>query len=404
MKYLIGLFVFFVFFPYLELIPSPTYTQPYALILSGVLFPVALMYSMKKMPSVDIVILGSFFLFGFLVYILTCYPYTNFQGVKYLINYLSFPLIVLASFYAISSYELFVLNILKACVVIWAVVGGLQMLVDPELLTSFAHVRPGVASNIVASGRGVLSLAPEPTHYGFHMIMLAAALALWGQSKYVLICIFQLVLFAKSSSAVLALGLGFSTYILRNPFRLKIILILISSLIIVLYLVYFKNNEDYGNTRLSYILAKVLDDPFQLLIEDHSVNLRLGGAFASFSYMLGEFLVPHGLSHIVWRDVSQTIIEQNSWLLGLSGTGVPSGFGIILFQLGYLALPITVLCFIRFFSPKAVGFNFVIYAVPFIFLGQIYISTPLFGFLVGLLIFRLRPKYHSLDIKAVSTV
>ena len=75
------------------------------------------------------------------------------------------------------------------------------MTIDPQFMTFLIGSWSESAQIVVDSGRGVLSLAPEPTTFGFHIIILAAIYYLLsGQAKLSSFIAFSSVFFAFSAS------------------------------------------------------------------------------------------------------------------------------------------------------------------------------------------------------------
>ena len=80
-------------FPYLQLVQSDSYTQPFALLLGAMLFFMQGWSALLRLPLDDQIALIGLAVVGIGIFLVSCFPYTNQQEYKYLISYLS-PLLL----------------------------------------------------------------------------------------------------------------------------------------------------------------------------------------------------------------------------------------------------------------------------------------------------------------------
>jgi hypothetical protein len=107
---------------------------------------------------------------------LTCYPYNNKIDLKYLITYLTLPIVSIATFIALNLEKSKIVKILIYSSLTWLLIGLVQQFVTPSFLSFLVGQWNEVAEDSILSGRGVTNLAPEPTHYGFHILLMATTL------------------------------------------------------------------------------------------------------------------------------------------------------------------------------------------------------------------------------------
>lgn len=391
-RFLYFLMAFFFCFPFIDIFGVwAGYNQPYAFVAACLLFPFALYYCSIVSPGYHFLYVFLFFMIGVILFFLTCYPYVGAQEYKYLYTYVSLPIVFVSSFVAINSEKKFLATIFEYASIAWLFVALIQYFYDPNFAIKYVGLLGERGSDIVSSGRGVLSLAPEPTHYGFHMLFMAAAiLLLGGRIFFSYLCVFQMIFLSLSSSAILVLVLAFLLSLLfSRRIKKSYIVATFSFALLACSLILFADD-----TRVFAILSSILRDPSQALAVDASVNYRLGGLFSSFDYIVESLFYPHGLSHEQWLFTSKEITNNNRWLLGLSEAGVPSGVGVLLYQGGFLIVAPLFFIWSIFFTLKFdSGFSrVVILTIPLILLFQYYLSSPIFVFVYAAAVFVLRGK------------
>ena len=384
------LLLIFSAFPYVQIIPSASYTQPTALILAALIF-VLKTSPMRHVDLRDRTALLGLALTGFTVFLLTCFPYDNQQEYKYLLNYISPLVITLASLKYLIRHPDFSKKIMQASIVIWLGIAVVQKFISPTFALGLVGQWSEHSFDILESGRGVLSLAPEPTHHAFHMLILAACLIQLDRSSFsrilVLLCIFDAIVLAASSSALVAIGLA--SLILLLFYQLKwLAFVLILIMIGWFYTDSIKTIFPDGS-RIFMLISAVLAEPTAVLSVDYSVNMRLGGMIASIIASGSNFFFPHGMGVASWEVSREDLLQRLPWLMDLSNVGPPSGIGVLLFQIGLLALPFLWQVFSRILSINVRWTEqIVLLAIPFVFLGQYYISAPSFSLLYACALLR----------------
>jgi hypothetical protein len=370
-------------FPYIQIVPNASYTQPLPLLFGAILFLFNL-EQLSKLKHLDRIVIISIAILGALLFALTCTPYNNYQEFKYLLTYLC-PLLLVPSFLAaIYNMPYLTMIILRCAIVIWLLTGFIQTYIDSTFGLSLLGIWGNAAQDIIDSGRGVLGLAPEPTHHAFQILLLGACLAYLDNTRIGLFlgigCIISAVLFAASSSALLVLLVACITYFLHRKLLLALIFVLIVSFTWEMFPYIVK--EFFGlNSRITILLSNFLENPSTFLMTDKSANIRLGGLWSIFSHTLESGFMPHGLSQEAWLHARDGMLLKYHWLITLSLIGPASGLGVLIFQAGLLILPFIIISMHRIVShtTDTMTGQILIYCVPLIFLNQFYLSTPVFS-------------------------
>ncbi|MDE2431035.1 MAG: hypothetical protein KGM99_20125 [Burkholderiales bacterium] len=327
-----------------------------------------------------------FFLFGFLIFLISSLPNFSPQDLKALLIYIS-PLCFSATFFVFSLErpDLFH-KIVKISALIWISVGLAQYFISPNLFAGLVGGWGEAAGGIVESGRGVLGLAPEPTHFGFHMLLLASILYILKSNRLLIaLCIFSSIFLARSSSAILAMAIGlFLCLLVRSR-----ILFFLLSISILLFFVFGRTDfttEQPGEdaNRILLLLSLFLNNPTDFLMIDGSINLRIGGIIVGYDLILDSWLLPNGMSNLDWIARSREILNPRPWLYDISDSGIPSGYLIVIYQVGFIGFMFLLPAIYRISSAarSALG-TWIVFTALSIFLGQYMISNPGFGLLYG---------------------
>jgi len=382
-------------FPYLQLIPSDSYTQPFALLLGALLFLMQGWSVLFRLPLTDQIALIGLAVIGIGIFLVTCFPYESHQEYKYLITYLSPLLLTIPLLRYLRRQPTDALRLLRLSILSWIVIAAIQKLIDPTFLGFLIGQWSESALDIVQSGRGVLGLAPEPTHHAFHILLLAACLALLesnGRNQWLLVlCIFDAVLLAASASAILVLGISGVLWSLCYRQRW---IVVATALAAIVWMGGFTDQDLMtSDLRIGQLISAVLTDPFAILAVDYSMNNRLGGMIAVISEVFHNAFIPHGMSLQVWETARAGLLNDLPWLMDLSLGGPPSGIGMLMFQAGLFGAILVWLLFRRILAPgmDMLG-RLLLMASPVIFLGQYYISAPTFSLLYACALFRLGQK------------
>lgn len=378
-------------FPYLQLIQFGSYTQPYALILAILLFPIMAWSALSRLGIGDQIALIGLALSGVIIFLTTGYPYVNAQGYKYLISFISPLLLTAPILFCLKKYNSIAIKIIKISIFFWLTVAAIQKFINPNFLIFLIGEWGESALDIVESGRGVLGLAPEPTHHAFHILLLATCLALLDEKKQskwlVIFCVIDAVVLAASASAILVLGMAAMIWV--TLYRQRLIMYISIIIIIIFNTGIIDKILIDTNLRFAQLISAVLKEPMSILTLDYSMNMRLGGMVAVIFKTISHALVPFGMSVEAWEVARESLLNDLPWLIDLSSVGPPSGIGQLLFQAGFLGAIFLGIIFRRILSFRVGGFEkTLLIATPLIFLSQYYISAPTFSLLYACALYR----------------
>ena len=381
-----GLFFLFVLFPFTQLVSLPTYNQPYAILMSGVIL-LGMPRVFMLLPQMDRIMLSYLALLGVFLFLAAAMQGLQFREISFLISYLTPVFTGAVCYWVMRSYRAMAVRLLTITICIWVGVGVIQSLGFPNFLTGFASHSADLGLNIVASGRGTLGLAPEPTHFGFHMLLLGSTLYLLrGPLWAVGLAVAAMLLLAKSSSALLAVGMGVIAWGLIRPIKRSWIFISITVLLAFSAIIPLLFDDSY---RITKIILSVYYNGFDVFLLDYSINARLSGMYAPFYLFQYQALMPLGMGIENWAVVREYMLSQFSWIINLSGSGPASGIGLILLQGGILGLPVVLYIMHRLLlllgrKPEGV----LTAACFFVFMAQFYLAAPTFGLVLAATILR----------------
>ena len=393
-NFLMGsLLLLLIAFPYLQLIQLASYTQPYALILGAVIFPLVAWSVLFRLNRTDQVALVGIALTGTIIFLMTCYPYKNPQEYKYLISFVSPLLLTLSILFYLRKYRATAVALLRFAICIWLITALVQKLFNPNFLVFLIGQWGEHALNIVESGRGVLGLAPEPTHHAFHILLLAACLALIDTQKrsrwLIILCVIDAVALAASASAILVIGMAAVIWSIFYRQRWILLLSILMLVVIVFGAEFVDKIFIHNNSRVAQLISVVATEPMGFLTLDYSMNVRLGGMAAIIYTTLNNVLVPFGMSLEAWEIARENLLNDLTWLIDLSTVGPPSGIGQLLFQAGLFGAIFLGIIFRRIINFRVGEFEkIILIATPLIFLSQYYISAPTFSLIYACALYR----------------
>ena len=341
-KQMIALLVaVFSLFPFTTIVDFGTYTQPYALLMGMAFIPFAFN---ARIDLASCIALTWLLFFGAILYFHAIGGESPIGPLKYLVAYLTPFFIVFPAFYLTRYHRTFFCKLVLWSSYLWGIVAIIQITFDPSFMTFLVGGWSSAGDVVVASGRGVLSLAPEPTTFGLHLIILGALYYLLsGNGRVSALIILCSLFLALSSSSLLVLlmagSIGIAGHI-NLKFLGKILFFGLAAILVVYPLVLpFLGLEKMAMFRITDLLMIAFNNP-ELILADASVNTRLGGLFVAIMECFDRMFIPFGLSHLDWLLERDVLLGKYPFLVGLSGSGFPSGYFIQLYQGGFLFIPV----------------------------------------------------------------
>ena len=284
-KYLF--FLFFLFFPFLSILRFPTDSQPNALI-----FSVIILLTTKKIFKFNYLFfnLFSIFFISFIILLLSKLNFTNFLNFSI---YLSILIIPYAVFFTLKEINGLPYNFFKFTVYIWGIIGIVQNFFYKNFLT-FLIMRSNGAR---IDGRGVGSLAPEPTYYGTICLFFLIIYLLNFQSKkkysLLLFILFQIFFLSKSSTIIFILLVSVFIYLFIYLFKFKLNTFFTFLLFALLFIVQFQIFDFYWEKTRFYNIVKVIIDNPKIILKDESISERINHTYFPILSFIENMGLPH---------------------------------------------------------------------------------------------------------------
>lgn len=300
--------------------------------------------------------------------------------------YLLFTIVILATVdYLNFSGNKLSLWIIYPCMFIWFCVSIIQFQ-NPEFAISLIS---RTTATSLSQGRGVSSLAPEPTFYAIQMLVFSIIVFLLylmksirTQDFYLLqaISVSQILFLSKSAVVIVILLIAIFLYCIVFKFKYILVVPLIFGVIGYLEigrLGVFLNRIDFYDFKLRNFTVDV------------SFSDRISQIFYSYYNTVTDFFIPHGFNS--WQFINANIfdimlgsnsISSNPRVLSLTGS--------ILYELGIFGVPLFLfILFFPFFSLQKfpVNIRFGITVLIFLLtLNAVSLALPSIAIVYALLI------------------
>lgn len=387
-RFLYYLFLLFCFFPYIQLLPINTDSQPYALCIGLV----ALMIFGIRRLDINIFCLLVVALFS-VIFLL--FGVVDFNAIRSVVNYISLFVIASATYSFLTAYKKIPFGIFKWSVYIWCCVGVVQQF-GWSSFCSFLISRASFGSS--GSGRGMISLAPEPTFYAIicALLSLVCYLNFRNENRYrrlQWILWLQIVLLSRSSMMIMVSLMAVVCYYMIRLFRqrLKTVIGIIAAVTAICVILPHAINY-LENYRIGVLLSKLYENPQLFVTIDESVNERFIHAFFPIYAFFSDFGFPHFYGS--FSEYMQGIFASGNFDLYIPSyrddySRIMSGLGSALFELGFIALLIIGVLFhcVRRISATLPVFLFFGILLFFILLNAMPLSNGLVGFVFGNMIY-----------------
>ncbi|MEA3117339.1 MAG: hypothetical protein QOI13_609 [Paraburkholderia sp.] len=378
-----GAFLFFCFFPYIEIIHTESDLQPYAFVMS-----LAVCLTARAKMPLEIGLLAASAIAAFALWLLDD---RSFFGFRESLSFFSLTTVTAAAVSVLRTSH--GLSLLRRYVVFattcWLIVGLIERLVTPSLMSAFI---PNMSSDSV---RGVTGLATEPSFYGIYCVCLMGLNYLCNSAdrRVFMALLFQVIVLAQSSIAVLLLLIFVSYWVIFFVSIKKLVLALLA----VLSILWIIDNvlPQLDAMRIAQLPLDFIADPRAVLETDASLNARLGHSWFSLLGVFDNWGAPYGFNHF-HEYVGKKLGEVDYIWLGRLDANVKimSGYGAALFELGAfgMLIPIAVaLAIKRYLRGRTRVAIFVVCYVTTVMFSAIQLSLPLLGIMLGVLLAFSRP-------------
>ncbi len=391
------IFIIFCLFPYLRILPLDLDAQPNAMILSVLIIMAFFNRRMPKEIGMLLFVLAAAF-------VVMLFSNFNEMGFRVLANYISLYVVACAGYMTLRYLKGLPYNLFRYCVYVWFAFGVVQFLWDPSFgggLTLRGE------ENSMLNGRGVCSLACEPTYYGMVCVFMGILnyLNFRGRKYYrqlFVLLVIQLIL-SKSATVFLFLILSVLVYCLIQGFRSrKGIIIIIGAFIGLLILDYvLRMYIASSDSRIANVIRTLYEDPERFLLMDYSVNNRFMHAFFPIKAFFDDWGMPHGLARFNDYIIPMSRNLEWNYLLPYDYSEeyrINSALGGVLYDLGVFALPIILILYKCLRVEHLRGYNRTLCGIIIVsmMLNNMPFSQAILPFVIGNLIYlKYRPPDDS---------
>lgn len=374
---------FFVLCPFISPIRMPMDIQPWAIVVSIVII---LKHKKIVVNRTIIYILFTMFIATFFL-IVSLFENENeaFMIFRKYMNYISLGVVVIAGYNIFLQSKEINEPWIKSIILLWLVAGLLELIFP----ASAKIIMPGSRTS---SGRGVVGLAMEPSFYGYmcFFFMLLSTKFKTRKRLYMILCIVQILLLAKSAVSIIYLAIYAISCTLKVLFswwkhsKSELKRALMSGVlgIIVLSLAGKNFIEKFSNTRMINVFGKLFNSigsvngMSELYKIDYSVAERLDSIVSSFRIFMNSNGIPLGFGY------------QGIGMSG--GNRFLSAYGAVICELGWLGVILIVLLFVILVS--GYGLNVAI-SISVTMFSAVQLSSPTFAFIVAAAMYYSRECY-----------
>ena len=329
--YFLGLcFIFFSFLPWVNFGTNTRDTQPWPL-LFGLLFLLASYKDKYSYKELSIVLLP---IFSFFVWFLFSNQVLDFIALRAMTSYLAFTVCFLSFVAFIKKYG-FPWKLILSINILYILI-ALAQLYYPTIVSSIVTTR-----GLALSGRGVTSLASEPTFFAIFLFFLSylyLSLSNFNPTKKVslmiIINILSIFFLSKSSTVILFIILSLP-FLLITRLRLKYFF----GLSIFSLLIIYVSSILLEDSRLLLLLSQFEEiGLMKLIFMDESINDRVANViFPLHGFYVNNFL-PGGFHSFTSMHSFLTDYYLGLFNYGSGSTSIMSYIGVFIFELGFLGL------------------------------------------------------------------
>jgi hypothetical protein len=395
-SFLGGLFLVAVFFPFINIFRIGTDLQPNALVVAMLVFFLGLVFKPWPLP---IALLMLQFVFAVM---LLATSGVEFEAMRSVANYASLFFVSAVSYAVLNRTGGLWLRILGRSVYIWFIAGFLQFFISFEYFAWFLSRKPDM-EGLLAGGRGVLSLAPEPTFYGLVCLFFMLFIYFhcykhgWTRKSRLLtaLLLVQIVFMSRSTMVMVFIALYAGIWLAFNFSFARAVLLALAAGVLI-----WAINDVFTDVRFAIVARRLLDDPLTIYYVDESIHARTAHVLASMTGFFENYSFPHGYSS--FSDYIGDLIMRfpELYWAATGGNRIMSGYGAAFFELGFVAFLSVISMTValrRFFGADTRRFMVFALFINAILFSAIQLSFPLLAFLIGYLCYQAdrRPAQRS---------
>lgn len=332
-------FIFFSLLPWVNFGLNYRDSQPWALLFGSIF----LLTSFKNTFYKQDIFIFFLPLIAMIVWLLFSRNILDFVALRALVNYSTISICLFAFLMFFRKYE-FPMGLFIGINITYLIVGITQLYI-PDIVSSIV-----ISRGLGETGRGVTSLAPEPTFFGIFLFFISFIFLVQSEFKpsykisiLVFLNIIAIILLSKSSTVLLFVLLSIPVILITRLRFITLILIILLSTMTAFILYYFL--ED---TRIMILFELLREQGIaKLIFIDASINDRVANiVYPIHGFYLNNFL-PSG-----FHSFTETHSYLNDYYLGFfnygsGSTSILSYLGAFLYELGFLGLFFLIWIFVR---------------------------------------------------------
>lgn len=333
-------FIFFSLLPWVNFGLNYRDSQPWALLFGSIF----LLTSFKNTFYKQDIFIFFLPLIAMIVWLLFSRNILDFVALRALVNYSTISICLFAFLMFFRKYE-FPMGLFIGINITYLIVGITQLYI-PDIVSSIV-----ISRGLGETGRGVTSLAPEPTFFGIFLFFISFIFLVQSEFKpsykisiLIFLNIIAIILLSKSSTVLLFVLLSIPV-ILATRLRLITLILIILLSTMTAFILYYYFLED---TRIMILFELLREQGIaKLIFIDASINDRVANVvYPIHGFYLNNFL-PSG-----FHSFTQTHSYLNDYYLGFfnygsGSTSILSYLGAFLYELGFMGLFFLIWIFIR---------------------------------------------------------
>ena len=360
-------------------------TQPNALVMASILL--FLIPNKKMSPTIIILIVLA--LLSFPLAAFSTLP--TFTTIKNVVNYISVPIVAFAA-YTIYKREGNILSerSFLIFILIYAFIGLVQYFINPNFMLSLVNLD---YRGVLIAGRGVNALTSEPAYYGSMCLFFIIFAIVNYRPKFVLmvspIILLQLVLLARTATAVGILLLSCAVFTAYLLFRFRIKVVLTVALLALTSIVAFNRYKTVmQDSRLVGIIETVAENPLLITELDQSASIRITNTLSPYISIWHNKFMPQGfgnyipfVKHLYYEHNFRRLINARLFMRYDRITG---SLSLVLFHMGFIGLLFLYAIYLGFkplLDNSAVIFAFILFLL--IISTQIPLMNAMIAFIIG---------------------
>ncbi|AUN33070.1 hypothetical protein [Niveispirillum cyanobacteriorum] len=381
---LVAAFLFFSFFPYIKVIPLPIDTQP-----TAVLLGMMLLFLLKRHASApDIWVIGAMTAAAVALFAIGA---KDLSAIRNITGYISLFVFAYLFFLIAAEQPDRLRRFVAVAICVWLAVGLMQVLLGKGFMTFL------ISDARTTAGRGVTSLAPEPTFYASQVLFLLIIHLILGGSRIIaLLALISIFICSISSQVVMILAVATAA---SAPFMIgrRNALMVFTGIFVVTAFSSIVFVEFKDRFRIFYLLDIIVRNPTSILLVDASANERFAAIYVSFTSLQENMFLPHGISGQIFYEKYVILKKLNPEFLWFAAPNKSnlSGAGRIAFELGalfFLFMLIVIRSGLQMKGALPMRI-FVLFSYSLLLFSAIPLAHPMLGAVIGVMIaFRDQPN------------